>query len=141
MQDIRELEWLETFELRVPEIDGDHHVMLDLMKGVRTAAEAGEQERCEELVDRLIAFSRDHFRREESFIERHGYAGVHQHTEYHKGLLGRAQAVGKSCREIETPDNFRECCDELMSFLIDDVVRGDLLLKSFLKEAGLVIPE
>ena len=138
---MRELEWLETFELRVPEIDGDHRVMLDLMRGVRTAAEAGERERCEAIVDRLIAFSRDHFRREESFIKQHGFTGVRQHTQYHEGLLGRAEAVRKACHEIETPKDFQECCDELMSFLIDDVVRGDLMLKSFLKEAGLIIPE
>ena len=30
------LEWLESFELRVPEIDGDHRTMLDLMKAQRT---------------------------------------------------------------------------------------------------------
>ena len=138
---MRQLEWLETFELRVPEIDGDHRVMLDLMKGVRTAAEAGERQRCEAIVDRLVAFSRDHFRREESFIELHGFDGVPQHAKYHEGLLERVEVVRKACHEIETPEAFQHCCDELMSFLIDDVVRGDLKLKSFLKEAGLIIPE
>ena len=92
-------------------------------------------------MDRLVAFSREHFDREEAFIERHGFTGARRHAEYHRGLLGRAEAVRKVCREIDTPEAFQDCCEELMSFLIDDVVRGDMNLKSFLKEAGLTLPE
>ena len=138
---MREIEWLETFELRVPEIDSDHRVMLELMKGVRAAAEAGDRDRCEHILDRLIVFSIQHFEREEAFIKCHGYAGADRHAEYHRGLLDRVETVRKACRKIETPGEFQDCCDELMSFLVDDVVRGDLKLKSFLNEAGLTLQE
>ncbi len=39
------LEWLESFELRGPEIDGDHRTMLDMMKAVQSAAAASERHR------------------------------------------------------------------------------------------------
>lgn len=138
---MQKFEWMETFELRVPEIDGDHRVMLALMKNVRAAAEAGDRDQCEHVTDRLVAFSRDHFEREQAFIERHGYPSAEQHAEYHRGLLDRTEAVRTACRAVESLEEFQDCCEEMMSFLIDDVVRGDMKLKSFLKEAHLTLPE
>ena len=134
-----EFEWMETFELGVPEIDGDHKSMLDLMKAVRGAAGSEDRAGCEKYVSRLLDHARSHFKREEAFLKRHGYAEVKKHAGYHEVLLQRAAAVAKACRSVETPGEYLKCCEELMSFLVDDVVRGDLKLKSFLQEAGLTL--
>ena len=133
-------EWLETFELRVPEIDGDHRAMLDLMKAVLAEARAGRQARTSVALDRLIAFSRQHFQREEAFLASHGYALTNEHVEYHSELLDRAIALKDSCCKLVTPDEIEGCCDELMSFIVDDIVKGDMQLKSFLQEAKLTLP-
>ena len=134
------LEWLETFELRVPEIDGDHRVMLDLMKTVQSAAGAGNRLRVEHYLDRLLAFSKSHFAREENLLERWHYPDFKKHAAYHAGLLERAEAVRQACAEIETPEAYKDCCEEMIRFLVDDVVRGDIMLKSFLQNAGLTLP-
>ena len=137
---MKKLEWLESFELRVPEIDGDHRAILDLMKAVRTAAERGNRARVEHYLDRLFVLCRDHFEREEALMQRFHYPEAEIHASYHARLLDRAQAVRRACAEIESAEAFEECCEELMTFLVDDVVRGDMKLKSFLEDAGLTIP-
>lgn len=134
------LEWLESFELRVPEIDGDHRALFDLMDGVRSAAAVRNRQRAERLLDRLMAFSQSHFRREEALLEEWGYAKTAEHVKYHAGLMARATAVRQACADIESGQAFEECCGEMMSFLVDDVVRGDLKLKSFFDNAGLTLP-
>ena len=134
------LEWLDTFELRVPEIDGDHRVMLDLMNAVQSAAAARDRPRCEHYMDRLLAFSESHFRREEALLDRWKYPGARKHAAYHAELLERTNAVRRACSEIESPESYIECCEEMISFLVDDVVRGDMKLKSFMENAGLTIP-
>jgi hemerythrin-like metal-binding protein len=133
-------DWLASFELRVPEIDGDHHAMLDLMKAVQNAAAARNRERSELYVDRLLALTQSHFAREEAFLEVRGYPNTAKHMKYHAELFRRAVAVRQACAKIETPEAFEECCREMMSFLVDDVVRGDMELKSFLEDTGLTLP-
>ncbi len=134
------LEWLDSFELNVPEIDGDHRVMLELMKAVQSAAATGDQARCERYLDRLVAFTRSHFAREEALLQRWNYPDTDSHTTYHATLLTRAEAERTACTEIETPEAYEECCTEMMSFLVEDVVRGDIKLKSFMENAGLALP-
>ena len=133
------LEWRDTFELRVPEIDGDHRAMLDLMKGVQSAMALGDRQTGEQLLDRLLVFAEGHFEREHALLVRWNCPEAEEHATYHWNLLSRAVAVRKACTEIENPKSFNECCEAMLSFLVDDVVRGDMRLKSFLEEAGLTI--
>lgn len=134
------LEWLESFELRVPEIDGDHRTMLDLMKAVQTAAATQNRQRTEHYLDRLIAFSECHFAQENVLLKRWNYPDAELHAQYHAGLLERATAVRQACVNIGAPQTYQECCEEMMSFLIDDVVQGDMRLKSFFDDAGPSLP-
>jgi hemerythrin len=136
---VKKFEWLESFELRVPEIDGDHRAILDLMKAVRAAAARGNRERVEHYVERLFILCRNHFAREEALMQRWGYPEAIQHAGYHSRLLERAEAVRRACAEAPSLEGFEACCDELMTFLVDDVVRGDMKMKSFLEEAGLTV--
>lgn len=134
------LKWLESFELRVPEIDGDHRTMLVLMNLVQSSATSGRRQRVEHYLDRLITFCQSHFAREEALLVRWGYPDVKGHVTYHAGLLERTETLRQSCAKIETPEAFEKCCEELMSFLLDDVLSGDIQLKSFLEHAGLAVP-
>lgn len=133
-------EWMETFELGVPEIDSDHRALLDLMRAVQAAAAARDRDRCTRYMDRVRAFARSHFEREEKLLKDWNYPSTEMHTSYHAELMARADAVAETCTRIESAAGFEDCCREMMSFLIDDVVRGDLHLKSFLQKTDLVLP-
>ena len=97
------------------------------------------RERVEHYVERLFILCRSHFAREEALMQRWGYPEAGQHAGYHNRLLERAEAVRKACAEAPSLESFEACCDELMTFLVDDVVRGDMKMKSFLEEAGLTV--
>lgn len=134
---MQKLEWRESFELGNPEIDGDHRVMLELMKAVEAAASVHDRRRSERCLDRFLDFTELHFSREESLLERWGYPGWQAHADYHADLVSRAKEVRKVCATVETPEDYQRCCEKMMSFLMDDVIRGDMKLKSYLENAGL----
>ncbi len=136
---LESIDQFEDFELRVPEIDGDHWVILNLIKAVQTAAAAGDRGRSESYLDRLVAFSAGHFAREELFLELWKYPDVKEHATEHAQLQERAEVVKEACSDIESREAFEKCCKALVSFLADDVRRGDIKLKSFFESAGLTL--
>jgi hemerythrin-like metal-binding protein len=138
---VKQFDWLESFELRVPEIDSDHRAMLDLMKATRAAAVAGNREKVEHYIDRLFALAQNHFMREETLLLRWGYPDAKMHATYHQRLLDRAKEVRRACGRIESQEAFEDCCEEMMTFLVDDVVRGDMKMKSFLETNDLTLPD
>ncbi len=138
MQKFTKFDWLESFEVGFKAIDDDHRKMLAIMKQVGDAGEAAKFEHCATLLDELVGLSKAHFEREEALLEEIRYPGAALHKSYHAGLLVRADAVKETCKAIKSPHNFRECCEEMFGFLIDDVVAGDLKIKSYMQEIGMI---
>ncbi|WP_293960200.1 hemerythrin domain-containing protein [Sneathiella sp.] len=132
------LEWLETFELGITEVDDDHRELLAIMRRIKDAADQELFDECSALLDELIEFSVDHFKREEEMLAQAGYPNVKVHKEYHDRLLDRATSVKEVCKEIRTRDNLKDCCDEMFGFLVDDIIKGDLKFKSYLEEKGII---
>ena len=132
------LEWFDTFELGVPEIDDDHKHLLSIMRDVQSSAEQGKSDLCARNLGKLLNDTKAHFGREEEFLRKLGYDGVQGHVAYHGELYSRAKAVKSSCENRVSREDLADCCEEMMSFLIDDIVRGDLPLKSFFEQKGLV---
>lgn len=128
------LDWLESFELGVDEIDDDHREMLAIMRDVEAAADASDFALRARLLDRLIDASLEHFRREEAYLERIGYPDLEAHKTYHADLVSRAGAVKRVCETIQPSPTFKDCCAEMFGFLVDDIVAGDLRFKSYLEQ-------
>lgn len=131
------LEWLDTFEVGLSQIDDDHRQMLVIMRQIKAAGEVRDREACVALLDELVAFSQAHFEREEKILRNIEYPTVAVHEAYHADLLERADVVKEACKAIRTDRDFRECCEEMFGFLIDDVVSGDMNIKSFLQQHGI----
>lgn len=135
------VEWLETFELGVPEIDNDHRTIVVLMKAIEASLAAGHDKQAVPIIDRLIAFAEEHFRREEKFLDSWGYPETMIHCQYHRGLLETIDQIKQACLERRGSESFKNCCDEMMRYIIDDVVQGDMHLKSFLQYSDFVISQ
>ena len=135
------VEWLETFELGVPEIDGDHRTIVDLMKAIEAALSAGHRKQAVRLIDRLVAFAEDHFRREEALLVAWGYPEVTTHCQYHRGLVETVDRIKEACLEKGDTGSFEACCEEMMRYIVDDVVQGDMHLKSYLQYSDLVVTQ
>lgn len=130
--------WLEAFEIGIAEIDGDHRDLLALMRDIHAAFEAGDRRRGDALLTELVAAAADHFRHEEEFLGRIGYPGLDIHAEYHAELLDRAEAMRRSWSSRSGHAVTKTSLDGLFSFLVDDIINGDLRFKSYLEHRGLI---
>jgi hemerythrin-like metal-binding protein len=137
---LQDLELTDNFLLGVPEIDGDHQVMLDLIKAVMGAVRVRNDGRCERYLNRLFAYTQSHFEREERLLRNWNFPDIDKHKSYHTALLARAESLREVCRNVESEQEYQTCCEQMMSFLVDDVIRGDVQLKSFVERAGLALP-
>jgi hemerythrin len=129
-------EWLDSYEIGHKEIDDDHRHMFSIMKQVEAAGRELRFECCAVLLDELVAFTRVHFAREEALLQRIGFPAAKQHKAYHARLLARAENVKEVCKVIKSEQTFLDCCEEMFSFLIDDILTGDLAIKAYLQETG-----
>ncbi len=73
------------------------------------------------------------------FLKIWKYPDLKEHATEHALLLERAEVVKEACGDIESREAFEKCCKALVSFLADDVRRGDIKLKSFFERAGLAL--
>ena len=133
------LEWLETFEIGHPLIDEDHRNILDLMQRTKTAIQSGDGDLCAELLSEMLTVAKEHFAHEESILEKAEYPKLELHKHYHGELLVQAQHVKGVCEALKgNQDDLEGCFDEMASFIVDDIVKGDLLFVSYLDQKGLL---
>lgn len=131
------LDWLDSFEIGLKAIDDDHRQMLGIMRQIKAAGNVRDRDACVVLLENLVDFSQAHFEREEKLLRDIQYPSAQVHEKYHANLLERADVIKEACKAIRSDRDFQECCEEMFGFLIDDVIAGDLKIKSFLEEHGL----
>lgn len=131
-----DLTWYPAMKIGLEFIDQDHQHLLKIMQETKLAIEQGNDELCVMLLTSLLNEAKAHFEREEEFLSKVGYPGLDQHKIYHQELLVKANTTKRICQGIETEHDLRECFNGMANFLIDDVLRGDLMFKSFLEYEG-----
>ena len=133
-----DLLWHDFLSIGVDFIDNDHKNLLKIMIDTKSAIEAGDNNKCVILLTSLLKEARDHFAREEQYLLDVKYPGLEKHKVYHKELLLKADTTKRICEGIETEHDLKECFDGMADFLIDDILRGDIMFKSYLEYEGLV---
>ena len=135
---MKKLAWYEYFEIGVDFIDDDHKNLLKIMLDTKLAIEEGDNKKCVMLLTSLLSEARDHFRREEEYLLKAKYPGLEKHKVYHNEMIKKADTTKRICEGIQTDHDLSECFDNMANFLIDDILRGDVVFKSFLEYEGLV---
>lgn len=131
-----DLIWHDFLEIGVDFIDEDHKNLLKIMVDTKSAIEAGDNNKCVILLTSLLKEARDHFSREEKYLFEVKYPDLEKHKIYHKELLIKADTTKRICEGIETEHDLKECFDGMAEFLIDDILRGDIMFKSYLQYKG-----
>jgi len=131
---IVDLKWHEYYELGAPQLDDDHKELLRIMEELRGAiAEAGRT-RCAPLLEVLMDKAAEHFGKEEELLGALRWPGLPAHVAYHSELLLQAEFLKSLCDRAAEQAEIEEHFDSIAEFLSDDVLRGDLEFKSFLRE-------
>ena len=131
-----DLKWYDFLEIGVDFIDNDHRELLDIMLEIKQAIDIGDKDKCVSLFSSLLKHAEDHFSREEAFLLKVKYPKLERHKKYHKKLLLKADATKRICEDIDTKQDLKECFDMMATFLIDDILRGDIEFKSYLEYEG-----
>ena len=133
-----DLSWHEFLKIGVEFIDNDHKKLLHIMQDTKKAIEDDDQKKCVRLLTSLLKEAREHFSREEKFLSEAKYPGLDEHIIYHQTLLLKAHTTKKICEGIQSDHDLEKCFDGMAQFLIDDILKGDIMFKSFLQYEGYI---
>ncbi|WP_170834555.1 bacteriohemerythrin [Magnetospirillum fulvum] len=129
------IEWDSNLETGVAEVDGDHRNLVRLINDLDTMLSQGvDPARFGEVIDTLIDYAENHFRREEEMLERLGYPGVADHAESHVGFALRLGTMVAGCIIAPGPDSIASLRDHLHSWLIDHILLEDMRYAPFVRE-------
>ena len=104
------LTWRDDWTLRIDTLDDDHRDIVKLLLEIERRFADEPDTPCEpgdaaaegdlyEVLDRLGAFARQHFRREEEFMRTIDYPGLPEHRSEHALLMAEHTAMVRELRE------------------------------------------
>lgn len=126
------LKWSPTYETGVPEIDDDHLKLFVFADSIHEGLVKRDSSLTRRQIEEFIARCKRHFAVEEAVLVRAGFPGLEAHKAYHASLLARANELRQICDVEIDFDKANACYEEVVSFLIDDVLRGDVAFNSYL---------
>ena len=131
------IEWHETYALGFPQLDDDHRRLIELANDIIGALDKRDYEGCKKRALDFVDALRQHFPKEEKFLEEIEYPELDLHAGYHRQMLERAEDFLRLCEVIGEKESLTEQMEELISALLADVRGGDLDFRTHLLEKGL----
>ena len=127
------LVWREQMSVGNNLIDNDHKQLIDIINKVEESLAQEDKRTLGQMFDELSKYSQDHFKREEKLAKEVGYAKADKLHKAHNILVEKLEkyklnAVERDWGE-ESIDDF---CALLRSWLIDHVIKEDMLMKPYL---------
>lgn len=127
---------IDDFLVGLPAIDDDHRMLVSTINRISAEIDEASYELCISLFDSFEESAVAHFRREEEILERLGYPGIEHHRSYHKDLVQRVRELKSLGYEKVSKDTLFRRFVEMSDFVIDDILRGDLEFKDYLRRAS-----
>ena len=138
VEDADKLEWLTSYEIGYPLIDGEHRYLFDLVRRASIAIEQHDVTETLSLVGRFVAACQYHFLHEEEVMRDIGFDGIERHVAYHRKLLRYANDLLEGCEVARDIGVMKRHFTALRDCLLDDVISGDREFLPYLNEKGLV---
>ena len=116
------MEWKEEYSVQIPEIDTEHHILLDYVTRIENAIANGEEwsNVCSE-IERLASFAITHFTFEETLMQIQGYGNTNAHVKDHQKFL----AALKSIEEKVHVDTRSTDVPEFLHTLLEEHILSD----------------
>lgn len=94
-KDVTLIQWTEALSVRVPEMDNDHRILIALINQLATAEKIGNRRIAESVLDELLNYTIDHFKKEEQFLLETGYpsAELYNHQLQHASFTETVQDI------------------------------------------------
>jgi hemerythrin len=133
--------WRPAMAIGDDMVDTDHQHLIDLINTVELTLQAsvGEVSMAGAL-DALAAYTKEHFDREETLMRVIGYDRLAEHREAHHNLRGRLFEIRRHIEEakakVAPPHEVQKLIELLRAWLLDHVMKEDMLLKPALARRG-----
>ena len=118
------------------DLDGEHHVQIALLTAFNEAVREGRPRGdVDQILDRLIDFTKVHFSSEQLLMRLYEYPSYEQHSDDHDDTIDRLQAIRRLYLAGDIELTSRNA-DALAERLVDHMRVADRGLGSFLRQFG-----
>jgi hemerythrin len=118
--------------LNIPSVDSEHALQIDLVEALGKAVAAGKsREVANEILEKLLDFTRVHFLAEELMMRMESYPGYEAHLGEHGELLAELQKLRTAHERSDTPVT-HNAVEGLRSWLSGHVRNQDRAFADFL---------
>lgn len=137
---MREIQWAERYRTGVPFVDAQHQELFRTVARLQESlARSVGDETLRVQLDDLLGLLKQHFRDEETFLQRHGYPDLLEHVAEHTALFSELEQIKLRYEQSAAPlasmmGTF------LGGWLRHHISEGDFRYARFLREQG-VNPE
>jgi hemerythrin len=128
------LEWREQLSVGNDLLDSDHKYLIEIINQAENGLRLRSLSEARGALDSLSRYSVKHFFREEKIAIAVGYSHAAQLHESHEGLLRRLDQVRQELGEEWTDASVEGFGAFLRDWLINHVIKEDMLMKPFLKK-------
>lgn len=130
------LVWREQLSVGNDAIDSDHRYLIDIINRVEQGMIAKNRQSLAAALDSLSRYSLEHFAREEKIAKAAGYQQVPDLNQSHTALSRQLDQVKTEIGQMQewSPEAADRFVTLLRSWLIDHVVKEDLLMKPTLQK-------
>jgi hemerythrin len=113
------MEWKEQYSLQIPEIDSEHHALVDYVTGVEEVVAKGEEWSAVcSAIERLASFAITHFTFEETLMQIQGYRDADAHVKGHQAFLAALKSIEGKGASADVTGSLRRLLEE--HFTSDD---------------------
>lgn len=130
--------WTEKMSVGVAVLDNDHKKLVAMVNELFDGIQAGKgKDILGKVLDGLITYTVEHFRREEQFFAQTGYADAASHKEAHESLAKQVVAVQQKFKSGATATLSLEVMNFLKNWLINHIQGSDKKYGPWLNGKGI----
>ena len=132
--DFMGLVWREQLSVGNDVIDSDHKHLIEIINLVERSLKTINRSELTVAFGSLIQYSKEHFDREEKIASAAGYMQVSHLHQSHEQLLRKIDQMQQKIGEVWTEAAVEHFTALLRDWLINHVIKEDLLMKPMLKK-------
>jgi hemerythrin len=128
--------WSSACTIGVKAMDDQHGILMDTMNELRlTLVRGNDRKQIDEQFERLIEFTRMHFKSEEQLLEQHGFPGLLEHRAAHRLLMDQIMKTIDRAEHAEYAEIHSLLCF-LRNWYLDHIEQVDQEYGAWLNERG-----
>ncbi len=129
------MDWKDQYSVENAVIDRQHKALFALVNEVADKVKTGNMPEIRGVIDRLAAYTVEHFRDEEAIMRKAGYAALEDHELIHTELLEKVQEL-RAKLEKNQAVSMVGVIRFLSDWLKDHILLDDMAYKSSIKGIG-----